>query len=161
MQSVMLNKALSIAYEAHEKQVDKAGAPYILHPMRVALHCKTEEEKVVALLHDVLEDSPMTLEDLKSEGFNEEILEALKCLTKIKGEDYRDFIQRIVLNPLATRVKIQDLKDKYGYIPFRRKATLEIGFISGGYGVTIRIHAKETKCCKLIVFPCLWRQASL
>lgn len=111
MQSVMLNKALSIAYEAHEKQVDKAGAPYILHPMRVALHCKTEEEKVVALLHDVLEDSPMTLEDLKSEGFNEEILEALKCLTKIKGEDYRDFIQRIVLNPLATRVKIQDLKD--------------------------------------------------
>lgn len=111
MKSVMLNKALDIAYKAHKGQVDKAGVPYILHPMRVALNCSTEEEKIVALLHDVVEDTPITLEELKAEGFSDGILAALKSLTKTKGEDYRNFIQRVVINPLAARVKIQDLKD--------------------------------------------------
>lgn len=107
----MLNKALEIAYKAHEGQTDKAGAPYILHPVRVALHCQTEKEKTVALLHDVVEDTPVTLEDLKAQGFNDEILAALRCLTKIKGEDYQTFIERVATNELASSVKIQDLKD--------------------------------------------------
>ena len=107
----MLNKALDIAYKAHAGQVDKAGAPYILHPVRVALNCQTEEEKMVALLHDVAEDTPITLDDLKTEGFSDKVLAALKCLTKTKNEDYQAFIQRVALNPLATTVKIQDLKD--------------------------------------------------
>ena len=101
----MLNKALDIAYKVHLGQTDKAGAPYILHPMRVALHCQTEDEKIVALLHDVVEDTPITLEELKAQGFSDDVLAALKCLTKIKGEDYQTFIQR------AVKVKIQDLKD--------------------------------------------------
>lgn len=107
----MLNKALTIAYKAHSGQTDKAGAPYILHPMRVALHCQTEDEKIVALLHDVVEDTPITLEELKAEGFSDELLNALKCLTKVKGEDYKTFIERVSTNSLATKVKIQDLKD--------------------------------------------------
>ena len=107
----MLNKALNIAYKAHLGQLDKAGAPYILHPMRVALHCQTENEKIAALLHDVIEDTPVTLEDLKNEGFSDEVLAALKCLTMMEGEDYKTFVQRVATNPLAIRVKIQDLKD--------------------------------------------------
>ena len=116
----MLNKALDIAYKAHLGQTDKAGAPYILHPMRVALHCQTEDEKIVALLHDVVEDTPITLEELKAQGFSDDVLAALKCLTKIKGEDYQIFIQRVATNPLAVKVKIQDLT----YI-------IHSGFISG------------------------------
>lgn len=107
----MINKALNIAYEAHCGQTDKAGAPYILHPVRVSLHCQTEEEKIVALLHDVVEDTPITLEELKAQGFSDNVLVALKCLTKIKGEEYQAFIRRVATNPLAIKVKIQDLKD--------------------------------------------------
>ena len=107
----MLNKALDIADKAHLEQTDKAGAPYILHPMRVALRCQTEDEKTVALLHDIAEDTPITLEELKVQGFRDDVLAALKCLTKIKGEDYQTFIQRVATNSLAIKVKIQDLKD--------------------------------------------------
>lgn len=107
----MLNKALDIAYKAHWGQTDKAGAPYKLHLTRVALHCQTEDEKIVALLHDVVEDTSMTLEELKAQGFSDEVLAALKCLTQIEDEDYQTFIQRVATNPLAVKVKIQDLKD--------------------------------------------------
>ena len=107
----MLNKALEIARKAHAGQVDKGGDTYIFHPVRVALHCRTETEKIVALLHDVVEDTDVTLDDLRKEGFDTEVLDALQCLTRIEGEDYMDFIQRVATNPLATQVKIHDLKD--------------------------------------------------
>ena len=73
----MLNKALNIACKAHIGQLDKGGSPYILHPVRVALHCQTEDEKIVALLHDVVEDTSITFEDLKTEGLDDTLLEAL------------------------------------------------------------------------------------
>ena len=79
----MLNKALNIAYKAHIGQLDKGGSPYILHPVRVALHCQTEDEKIVALLHDVVEDTSITFEDLKTEGLDDRLLEALKKRVKI------------------------------------------------------------------------------
>lgn len=107
----MLNKALEIARKAHAGQVDKGGDTYIFHPVRVALHCRTETEKIVALLHDVVEDTDVTLDDLRKEGFDTEVLDALQCLTRIEGEDYMDFIQRVATNPLATQVKMHDLKD--------------------------------------------------
>ena len=107
----MLNKALEIARNAHAGQVDKGGDTYIFHPVRVALHCRTETEKIVALLHDVVEDTDVTLDDLRKEGFDTEVLDALQCLTRIEGEDYMDFIQRVATNPLATQVKMHDLKD--------------------------------------------------
>lgn len=73
----MLNRALEIARKAHAGQVDKGGDTYIFHPVRVALHCRTEEEKIVALLHDVVEDTDITLDDLRREGFSAEVLDAL------------------------------------------------------------------------------------
>ena len=107
----MLEKAVKLAEKAHAGQVDKGGQPYILHPKRVMEKCKTEEEKITAILHDVMEDTPYTLDDLRKEGFSEEILEALLCLTHREGEAYMAYIVRICQNPLAVRVKYADLQD--------------------------------------------------
>ena len=107
----MLEKAAKLAEKAHQGQVDKGGQPYILHPGRVMEQCETETEKIVALLHDVMEDTPYTLEDLRQEGFSEEVLEALLCLTHREGEPYMAYIERVCENPLAARVKYADLQD--------------------------------------------------
>jgi len=107
----MLEKAKEIAEKAHQGQADKGGHPYILHPVRVMERCETEEEKIIAILHDVLEDSDYALGDLRKEGFAEEILEALVCLTHQEGEDYMAYIERVCQNPMAARVKYADLQD--------------------------------------------------
>ena len=107
----MLAKALNIAYSAHQGQIDKGGIPYIQHPIRVALNCLTDDEKIVALLHDVIEDTSVTVEELINEGFNQNIIDAIISLTKRNGEDYMTFIRRVSSNELATLVKIQDLTD--------------------------------------------------
>jgi conserved hypothetical protein len=107
----MINRALKIACKAHNGQVDKGGNPYIFHPIRVALNCNTQQEKIVALLHDVVEDTPITIEDLRMAGFANDIIDAVKCLTKTEEEGYKDFIKRVSANKIATQVKIQDLKD--------------------------------------------------
>jgi (p)ppGpp synthase/HD superfamily hydrolase len=112
MESPLLNKAVSIAQKAHHQQVDKTGAPYILHVMRVMLRGQTLDEKICGVLHDVVEDSPITFDDLAKEGFSEHIIAALRCVTKItEDEDYEKFIERVRTNPLAVRVKINDLED--------------------------------------------------
>ncbi len=100
----MLNKAIEMANRAHKEQVDKAGAPYILHPLRVMLTQDNEIERICAVLHDVIEDSDMTFDDLRREGFSEEIIEVLDCITKRAGESYDDFIDRILTNEIACRV---------------------------------------------------------
>ena len=107
----MLEKAMILAAKGHMGQQDKGGHPYILHPVRVMLQCKTIEEKTVAMLHDLLEDTDITAEDLKKEGFPEHIVAAVCCLTKTAGEDYMDYIERICQNKLAARVKLADLTD--------------------------------------------------
>ena len=104
-----LDKAILIATTAHQGQFDKAGAPYILHPLRVMFACKTEEQQICAVLHDVIEDTTVTFEDLRSAGFKEEILNALDALTKQKNETYDDFINRVMQNQLACHVKLADL----------------------------------------------------
>ncbi|GGA10791.1 hypothetical protein GCM10008018_65090 [Paenibacillus marchantiophytorum] len=106
-----LTKAIFIAAKAHDGQTDKGGNPYILHPIRLASKAETTEESIVAVLHDVVEDSDITLFDLKKEGFSSSIIEALDCLTRRADESYAQFIQRIKLNPLATQVKLLDLED--------------------------------------------------
>jgi len=106
-----LGKAIRIAAQAHEGQRDKAGAPYILHPLRVMMKMATEAEQITAVLHDVVEDTGWTMERLHQEGFHEEILAALDCLTRQNGEEYEKFIERVKLNPLAIKVKIADLED--------------------------------------------------
>ena len=107
-----LKRAIEIATEAHQGQFDKAGKDYIGHPLRVMEMGKTEEEKIVGVLHDVIEDTDWTFERLSEEGFSQEIISALKCVTKLsENENYDDFIDRVKKNPLATAVKINDLTD--------------------------------------------------
>lgn len=106
-----LDSAIITAVAAHVEQVDKCGEPYILHPMRVMLSLQTTEQRIVAILHDVIEDTYVTLEELKEYGYSESILEALDAITKRKGEKYLDYIARIKANPIAKAVKIADIKD--------------------------------------------------
>lgn len=106
-----LESAVKIAVEAHEGQKDKYGAPYILHPLRVMARVGSESEKIVAILHDVVEDTDWTFDDLRKEGFPAEIIEALDCVTKREGEAYEDFVKRSAANALARRVKLADLED--------------------------------------------------
>lgn len=107
-----LEKALEIAINAHKGQKDKSGADYISHAIRVMQRGETEIEKICGLLHDVIEDSILTFEDLKNEGFSEEVIAVLKLITKIsETEDYDEFIDRVKQNPIAVKVKINDLLD--------------------------------------------------
>ena len=105
----MLEIAREVCKKAHAGQVDKAGVDYYLHPFAVADMCQTEEEKIVALLHDVVEDTDVTLKDLADLGFNQRILDAIDALTHASDEDYFDYIARVKKNKLATAVKINDL----------------------------------------------------
>lgn len=116
----MLEKAIEIAVEAHRGQIDKAGKIYILHPMRVMLRGKNETEMIVGILHDTVEDTPVTLDMLRMEGFSEDILAAISCITKEKGEDYGHFINRVLTNPLAAQIKLYDIEDNMNRdrIPF-------------------------------------------
>ena len=107
----MLKKAISLAEKAHQGQVDKGGHPYIDHPKRVMEKCETTEEKIVSMLHDVIEDTDYTADDLRKEGFSEEIITALLYLTHREGEGYMEYIERICENSLAVRVKYADLQD--------------------------------------------------
>ena len=108
----MLERAIEIAVEAHQGQVDKGGSPYILHPLRVMMSVNGESEKIVAVLHDVVEDSDWTFEALFAEGFSVEVIGALKSVTKeSEDEDYDLFIQRAMRNPIGRKVKIADLRD--------------------------------------------------
>lgn len=107
-----LEKALEIAFVAHIGQKDKSGADYIMHPIRVMERGETEIEKICGILHDVVEDSDLTFEDLKKEGFSNDVISVLKCLTKVsEDEDYDNFIDRVIQNPVATKVKLNDLLD--------------------------------------------------
>ena len=109
---IILDRAKAIATSAHEGQVDKAGKPYIEHPMRVMNMGKTVEEKIAGVLHDVVEDSDWTFEMLEKEGIPKDVMDALRYVTKLsEDEDYDHFIERVKTNPLAVKVKLNDLKD--------------------------------------------------
>lgn len=105
--------AIAFAAENHRDAVDKGGAPYILHPLRVMLAMRTDEARRVAVLHDVLEDTHTTPDDLRRLGYPDREVETLVALTKLPGEhdDYEAFIERVRLDPLATAVKLADLVD--------------------------------------------------
>lgn len=107
----MFDKAICIAAIAHKGQVDKAGRPYILHPLRVMFMRRDETERICAVLHDVIEDSDITIEYLRKEGFSEAVLCALDALTKRENENYDDFIGRVIENKIACKVKLADLSD--------------------------------------------------
>ncbi|HEQ9041516.1 TPA: HD domain-containing protein [Streptococcus pyogenes] len=102
--------AFKVAKKAHFGQVDKAGVDYIKHPITVASYVETDEEKAAAYLHDVIEDTSLTLSDLEEYGFSQSVLEAVDILTKKKGQDYQSYLNLVKTNRLARVVKLADLK---------------------------------------------------
>ena len=107
-----LERAIEIAQEAHKGVKDKGGHDYINHPIRVMHAMSNDQEKIVAILHDVVEDSDWTFERLKEEGFEDSVIESLRCVTKYsEEEDYQEFIKRAATNKIATKVKIADIED--------------------------------------------------
>lgn len=106
----MTRLAIKIAYKAHENQNDRSGIPYILHPLHVAEQMRDETTTIVALLHDVVEDTSVTLEDLKEYGFSKEVLDAIEVLTHKDGVKYLDYIRNLAKNPIARKVKVEDIK---------------------------------------------------
>ena len=101
--------AMRIAYDAHHGFLDKSGAPYVFHPYEVALQLDDEVSVCVALLHDVVEDTDLTFDDLRRKGIPDSVIEPLKLLTRDDSESYGSYIRRIGTDPVATRVKIADL----------------------------------------------------
>jgi (p)ppGpp synthase/HD superfamily hydrolase len=107
-----LERAIAIAAEAHAGQVDKAGAPYVLHPLRMMLSLASNDERIVAVLHDVCEDCPgWTFDRLCREGFADHIIVAVRSVTKRDDEDYEAFVRRAAADPIGRRVKLADLHD--------------------------------------------------
>ncbi len=108
-----LERAIAIAAEAHAGQKDRAGDPYILHPIRLMIQMDSENAMMAAVLHDVVENSVWTLDDLRKEEFSNEVLNAVDSLTHRdkEGEDYWDYIQRAKSDPIAIKVKLADLED--------------------------------------------------
>ena len=107
-----LERAIEIAQEAHKGVKDKGGHDYIHHPIRVMHAMSNDQEKIVAILHDVVEDSDWTFERLKEEGFEDSVIESLRCVTKYsEEEDYQEFIKRAATNKIATKVKMADIED--------------------------------------------------
>ena len=110
MKPFQIEKAYELAKKAHLGQVDKAGEAYIKHPEKVASFVKTDEEKAVAYLHDIIEDTELTLEDLGEYGFSKEVIEAVDIITKKRGEDYQSYLNSVKKNKLARAVKLADLR---------------------------------------------------
>jgi len=106
-----LERAIEIAVRAHAGQVDKAGQPYILHPLRLMLAVRSSHERMAAVLHDVIEDTPVTFDELESEGFPIEVLDAVRALTKTEGESRIAAATRAAQNPVARAVKLADITD--------------------------------------------------
>ncbi len=106
----LVEKAIALAVEAHAGMMDKQGKPYILHPLHLMMQMDTAEEMITAVLHDIIEDTPITLADLRQEGFPEKVLEALTLLTHdTASTSYEDYVAAIKLNSLACKVKLADL----------------------------------------------------
>lgn len=103
-------KAINLMYEKHKNQKDLSGLPYVFHPFHVAEQMNNENETIVALLHDIVEDTDVTIEDLKEKGFSKEVIDAIKIMTHDISEDYDSYIKRIATNEIATKVKLEDLK---------------------------------------------------
>jgi (p)ppGpp synthase/HD superfamily hydrolase len=107
----LIEQSLAVALRAYTGKIDKAGRAYILHPLRLMAKMDNETEMSVALLHDVIEDSDISAEQLLAEGIPSEVVTAVLCLTKQTGETYQDFVLRAKQNPVARKVKLADIED--------------------------------------------------
>lgn len=118
--------AVEIAAKAHAGQVDKAGRPYILHPLRLMMQMRQPNEMIAAVLHDTIEDSDMTWDELRGFGIPDEVVQALDLLSRRDGENYEHFIQRIKTNALARKVKLADLADNMNLLRLREVGEKEL-----------------------------------
>lgn len=100
---------MKLCFRAHKEQTDKSGIPYVFHPIHLAEQMGDEDTAVVALLHDVVEDTDYTLEDLRAMGFNQNVIEAIRLMTHAEGVPYLDYVAKIKENPIARAVKLADL----------------------------------------------------
>ena len=126
---VTVEDAIILAAERHRGQRDKVGEPYILHPLRVALRLRDDRERLAAVLHDVVEDTGVTVDELRERGLEENVVAAIETLTKRDGEDYRAFIERVAQDPIARAVKLADLADnldpdRLAALPFEEQQRL-------------------------------------
>lgn len=115
-----LEMAIEIAAKAHAGQVDRAGEPYILHPLRIMLRMSSPDERIAAMLHDVVEDTAVTLSELEALGFSESILQAVGALTMRQDEGYEAYLQRAATNEIARKVKLADLEDNLNVLRLRQ-----------------------------------------
>ncbi len=122
----VLTRCVEIAAKAHAGQVDKAGRPYILHPLRLMMRMETPHEMMTAVLHDVIEDSDVRLDDLRSEGVPDEVLQALELLSRRDGQAYEQFITQIKPNALARKVKLADLADNMNLMRLENVGSKEL-----------------------------------
>ena len=106
----MTKKAIKLMFEKHKDQYDKSGLPYVFHPFHVAEQMEDEDATIVALLHDIVEDTDTTFEDLKEMGFSDTVIDALRLMTHDKNVDYFDYVEKIGKNPIARKAKIKDLE---------------------------------------------------
>ena len=106
----MTKKAIKLMFEKHKDQVDKSGIPYVFHPFHLAEQMDDEETTITALLHDIVEDTDTTFDDLRKLGFSDNIINALKLMTHDKNIDYFEYVKNISKNPIARKVKIKDLE---------------------------------------------------
>lgn len=117
-----LQFALELAIEKHKNQTDKSGKPYILHPLHVMETVQSDDAKIVAILHDIIEDTDVTEEDLLKAGLSKHIVDAIVMLSKPYDEDYMDYVKKVASNPLAKEVKLADLQHN---MDLRRLSTLK------------------------------------
>lgn len=110
-----IEDAIAYAAQAHKGQIDKAGEPYIFHPLRLMLSVSSELERMTALFHDIVEDTHVTPADLESEGYPAAVIEAVALLTHAPDEEYMSYVQRIATNPIARTVKMADLNDNMDF----------------------------------------------
>ena len=109
--SQYLHKAIIIACEAHQGQSSINGEPYILHPLRLLIKAKSNEERIIAILHDVVEKTNISLADLKNIGFDQNIISSIDSLSRRRGESYVDYIGRLMQNRISVKIKLLDLAD--------------------------------------------------
>lgn len=133
----LLRIAEEIAKKAHDGQVDKVGVPYITHPVRVAASCGSIEEKIVALLHDVVEDTPITLSDLKAAGMPGHVTAAVDAITKRDNEKNIDYLERVKANPIAKAVKLKDLADNFSPARFEKLSESDKARLAKKYSFAI------------------------
>ena len=102
---------MTIAFEAHQGQFSINGEPYILHPLRLLIKAKSNEERIIAILHDVIEKTNISLADLKNKGFNQNIISSIDSLSKRRSESYIEYIERLMQNKISVKIKLLDLAD--------------------------------------------------